>query len=300
MVVASIAHTIRAKIDFDDLQWERRRYERVASYGQSKLANLMFGYELQRRLAAAKAKTIAVAAHPGISATELVRHVPGSSLPGANTIYGLLFNTSELARCPPCGPPPTDGPRRAVLRTRWFPGVARLPEAGGLEQAVARPRDPAAAVGGVRGVDRRDVPGLMRSVSEHQQVVAGLIAARPPVRVGLAEAEGLVLAADVDAPLSLPVFDNSAMDGYAVRAEDVASADADHPVRLPVAEDIPAGRTDQLTLAPGTTHRIMTGARCRPGPTRSSRWRRPMPAPRRWRSAPRPARASTSGGPVRT
>ncbi|MFN8043645.1 MAG: gephyrin-like molybdotransferase Glp [Mycobacterium sp.] len=100
----------------------------------------------------------------------------------------------------------------------------------------------------------------MRSVSEHQQVVAGLIAARPPVRVGLAEAEGLVLAADVDAPLSLPVFDNSAMDGYAVRAEDVASADADHPVRLPVAEDIPAGRTDQLTLAPGTTHRIMTGA----------------------------------------
>jgi len=100
VVVASIAHTIRAKIDFDDLQWERRRYERVASYGQSKLANLMFAYELQRRLAAAKAKTIAVAAHPGISATELVRHVPGSSLPGANTIYGLLFNTSELGALP--------------------------------------------------------------------------------------------------------------------------------------------------------------------------------------------------------
>ena len=69
-----------------------------------------------------------------------------------------------------------------------------------------------------------------------------------------------MLAADVDAPLSLPVFDNSAMDGYAVRAEDVAGADADHPVRLPVAADIPAGRTDPLTLAPGTTHRIMTGA----------------------------------------
>ena len=100
VVVASIAHTIRAKIDFDDLQWERRRYERVASYGQSKLANLMFAYELQRRLAAAKAKPIAVAAHPGISATELVSHVPGSSLPGANTIYGLLFNTSELGALP--------------------------------------------------------------------------------------------------------------------------------------------------------------------------------------------------------
>ncbi|MCE9514977.1 MAG: SDR family NAD(P)-dependent oxidoreductase, partial [Mycobacterium sp.] len=82
VVVASIAHNIRAKIDFDDLQWEKRRYDRVASYGQSKLANLLFTYELQRRLAAAKANTIAVAAHPGVAATELVRHVPGAGLPG--------------------------------------------------------------------------------------------------------------------------------------------------------------------------------------------------------------------------
>jgi len=100
----------------------------------------------------------------------------------------------------------------------------------------------------------------MRSVEEHQRVVAELIAARRPVRVGLAEAEGRVLAEDVTAPLSLPVFDNSAMDGYAVRAEDVAGADDRNPVKLPVAEDIPAGRTDPLTLAPGTAHRIMTGA----------------------------------------
>ena len=100
----------------------------------------------------------------------------------------------------------------------------------------------------------------MRSVEEHQRVVAELIAARRPVRVGLAEAEGRVLAEDVTAPLSLPVFDNSAMDGYAVRAEDVAGADDRNPVKLPVAEDIPAGRTDELTLQPGTAHRIMTGA----------------------------------------
>ncbi len=100
----------------------------------------------------------------------------------------------------------------------------------------------------------------MRTVEEHQRVVAELIAARRPVSVGLAEAEGRVLAEDVAAPLSLPVFDNSAMDGYAVRAEDVAGADDSNPVKLPVAEDIPAGRTDPLTLAPGTAHRIMTGA----------------------------------------
>ena len=65
---------------------------------------------------------------------------------------------------------------------------------------------------------------------------------------------------DVTATVSLPVFDNSAMDGYAVRADEVASATTDQPVKLPVAEDIPAGRIDIPTLEPGTAHRIMTGA----------------------------------------
>ena len=100
----------------------------------------------------------------------------------------------------------------------------------------------------------------MRSVDEHRQVVAGLITARRPVRLPVAEALGLVLADDVVAPLSLPGFDNSAMDGYAVIADDVASATADTPVRLPVTEDIPAGRTDIPTITAGTAHRIMTGA----------------------------------------
>ena len=100
----------------------------------------------------------------------------------------------------------------------------------------------------------------MRSVEEHRRVVAGLINPRPPVSLPLADALGLVLAADVVAPLPLPGFDNSAMDGYAVLATDVAPAGENTPVRLPVAEDIPAGRTDIPTLAAGTAHRIMTGA----------------------------------------
>ena len=95
VVVASIAHKIKAMIDFDDLQWEKRSYDRVASYGQSKLANLMFAYDLQRKLAAAKAKTIAVAAHPGVAATELSRHVPGYQLPGVAWLFGRILNTSE-------------------------------------------------------------------------------------------------------------------------------------------------------------------------------------------------------------
>ena len=100
----------------------------------------------------------------------------------------------------------------------------------------------------------------MRSVAEHQRVVAEMIRARPAVTVALTQAQGLVLAEDVVAGLALPVFDNSAMDGYAVRAEDVSGATPEHPVVLPVAEDIPAGRTDELTLQPNTAHRIMTGA----------------------------------------
>ncbi|MHA7666108.1 molybdopterin molybdotransferase MoeA [Mycolicibacterium sp. HS_4_1] len=107
----------------------------------------------------------------------------------------------------------------------------------------------------------------MRTVEEHQRVVAGLISARPAVTVPLADALGLALADDVVAPLSLPGFDNSAMDGYAVLAADVAGASAENPVKLPVAEDIPAGRTDLLTLAPGTAHRIMTGAMLPAGAT---------------------------------
>ncbi|MGV0634856.1 gephyrin-like molybdotransferase Glp [Mycolicibacillus trivialis] len=101
----------------------------------------------------------------------------------------------------------------------------------------------------------------MRAVEEHQRAVAELIGAGDPVLLPLVQAEGLVLAADVVAPISLPVFDNSAMDGYAVYAADVADAGPEQPVTLPVAEDIPAGRTDEIpALTPGTAHRIMTGA----------------------------------------
>ncbi len=97
-------------------------------------------------------------------------------------------------------------------------------------------------------------------MAEHRRVVTELIRARPPAPVALVGAQGLALADDVVARLALPVFDNSAMDGYAVRAEDTSGATPEQPVVLPVAEDIPAGRTDELALQPNTAHRIMTGA----------------------------------------
>jgi NAD(P)-dependent dehydrogenase (short-subunit alcohol dehydrogenase family) len=71
--VASAAHNA-GKMNFDDLQWEKRPYKKMASYGQSKLANLLFTYELQRRLEAAGSTTITTAAHPGWTGTDLQRH----------------------------------------------------------------------------------------------------------------------------------------------------------------------------------------------------------------------------------
>ncbi|MGE2689278.1 SDR family NAD(P)-dependent oxidoreductase [Mycolicibacterium pulveris] len=75
VTVSSVGHRALARIHFEDPHLERK-YNRVEAYGQSKLANLLFTYELARRLKAKEAPTIAVAAHPGLSDTELMRHLP--------------------------------------------------------------------------------------------------------------------------------------------------------------------------------------------------------------------------------
>ncbi|MEH3139092.1 MAG: SDR family NAD(P)-dependent oxidoreductase [Mycobacterium kyogaense] len=74
VTVSSNGHKMGGAIHWDDLQWERS-YSRMGAYTQSKLANLMFTYELERRLAP-RGKTIAVAAHPGTATTELARSFP--------------------------------------------------------------------------------------------------------------------------------------------------------------------------------------------------------------------------------
>jgi molybdopterin molybdotransferase len=98
------------------------------------------------------------------------------------------------------------------------------------------------------------------SVEEHlERVLAGV---RPldPVPQALLETLGLASAEDVAAPIALPRFDNSAMDGYAVRRSDVAEATAEQPVLLPVVGEIGAGRSGLRALAPGSAAKIMTGA----------------------------------------
>lgn len=99
VTVASLAHRMMADIHFDDLQWENR-YSRIGAYGQSKLANLLFTYELQRRLAADSEPTIAVAAHPGGSYTELARNVPTLLHPAYRIVGPLIFQNAAMGALP--------------------------------------------------------------------------------------------------------------------------------------------------------------------------------------------------------
>ena len=100
VTLSSGAHRM-GKISLDDLNWERRRYQRWLAYGQSKLANLLFTFELQRRLAAAGSPVRALAAHPGYAATELQSRT-GDRLQNALMAVGnkLLAQSGEQGAWP--------------------------------------------------------------------------------------------------------------------------------------------------------------------------------------------------------
>ncbi|MEI5584076.1 MULTISPECIES: molybdopterin molybdotransferase MoeA [unclassified Agromyces] len=99
------------------------------------------------------------------------------------------------------------------------------------------------------------------SVDAHLERVLSTVAPLRRVEaVRLADAAGRTLAASVDARVDLPSFDNSAMDGYAVRRADVANAAGDAPVVLEVVADLPAGSAGDVAVGPGRAARIMTGA----------------------------------------
>jgi NAD(P)-dependent dehydrogenase (short-subunit alcohol dehydrogenase family) len=93
VVVASGAHRI-GRINFDDLNWERTRYQRYRAYGQAKLANLLFMSELQRRLTEAGSQVKAVGAHPGYAATNLQSHAPSRVENAVMAIGNRLFAQS--------------------------------------------------------------------------------------------------------------------------------------------------------------------------------------------------------------
>jgi len=112
--------------------------------------------------------------------------------------------------------------------------------------------------GATPGVTAPDSP--LSSVEAYRAAILAAITPLAPISLELAAAEGCVLAEDVTAAVALPSFDNSGMDGYAVRAADVAAAAEDSPLTLPVTGEVAAGDIAAHRLAPGTAIRIMTGA----------------------------------------
>ena len=101
VVVSSLAHH-RARIDLDDLHWRRRRYRRWEAYAASKLANLLYAIELQRRFEAAGDDTIAVAAHPGYARTALQTAGPAQGGGPRDALRGLAGRIgSHLLAQPP-------------------------------------------------------------------------------------------------------------------------------------------------------------------------------------------------------
>ncbi|MBM4795388.1 molybdopterin molybdotransferase MoeA [Streptomyces sioyaensis] len=103
------------------------------------------------------------------------------------------------------------------------------------------------------------------SVAEHLDDVLSKIAPLDPIELQLLDAQGCVLVEDITVPVALPPFDNSSMDGYAVRAADTTAATQDAPVSLTVIGDIAAGPGELPAVGPGQAARIMTGAPVPPG-----------------------------------
>ncbi|MGB3829763.1 MAG: gephyrin-like molybdotransferase Glp [Ornithinimicrobium sp.] len=100
----------------------------------------------------------------------------------------------------------------------------------------------------------------MITVSEHRDEVLSQIRRNPEVQLPLDRAVGLVTTQDILSAVDLPRFDNSAMDGYAVKASEVAEASEESPLSITVNGDIPAGDTEQHVHVAGRAWRIMTGA----------------------------------------
>lgn len=117
------------QIDFDDLNWEKKSYNAWAAYSQSKLANVLFALELQRRLTAAGASTIVTAAHPGYTATDLQRTSTFARL--LNPLVAMKAADGALptlrAACDPTATPGSSwGPQSFLMEMRGPPGPGKL------------------------------------------------------------------------------------------------------------------------------------------------------------------------------
>jgi NAD(P)-dependent dehydrogenase (short-subunit alcohol dehydrogenase family) len=156
VTVSSTAHRMGA-IDFDDLNWERRSYSRWRAYGQSKLANMLFTAELQRRLTEAGSPVLATAAHPGYAATNLQFHSGWRSMDLINRLGNAVLAQSEEG-----GALPTLYAATVDVPPNSFAGPG-----GFMEQ-----RGPAKLVGRTKSAQDMAVAGRLWEVSEQLTGVA--------------------------------------------------------------------------------------------------------------------------------
>jgi len=132
VTVSSTGHRMGA-IDFDDLNWERKPYRRWRAYGQSKLANLLFTGELQRRLDATGSPVIATAAHPGYAATNLQFHSGSGVMDRLSRVGNRIFAQDEHA-----GALPTLYAATADVPGNSFAGPSGFMEQRGAPKLVGR------------------------------------------------------------------------------------------------------------------------------------------------------------------
>jgi NAD(P)-dependent dehydrogenase (short-subunit alcohol dehydrogenase family) len=132
VTVSSTGHRF-GRIDFDDLNWERKQYKAWRAYGQSKLANLLFTAELQRRLTAAGSAVLATAAHPGYAATNLQFHSQRRSMDLISAIGNRLFGQDADG-----GALPTLYAAVADIPGNGFAGPGGLLEQRGAPKLVER------------------------------------------------------------------------------------------------------------------------------------------------------------------
>ncbi len=143
VTLSSSAHRM-GKIDLADLNWERRRYRRWAAYGQSKLANLLFTLELQRRLDRLGSRLRATSAHPGYAATNLQSHTGHALQNAAMAIANkVVAQSDEMGALPTLYAATQDLPGASYVgpngfnETRGYPTlVGRTAEASDTEMAA--------------------------------------------------------------------------------------------------------------------------------------------------------------------
>ena len=128
VTVSSSAHRY-GRIDFDDLNWEHRRYRAWRAYGQSKLANLLFTAELQRRLAEAGSPVLSMAAHPGYAATNLQSHSDSRLMEFAMGTLGnrLIAQDAASGALPPLYAATAELPGNTFAGPSGFGGLRGAP-----------------------------------------------------------------------------------------------------------------------------------------------------------------------------